>query len=71
MPLLPVITAICRFALMASLAVETCTRFVVWLVIGLVVYFAYGRKHSDLARGSRGRKPGLELSKSAVGEDTH
>lgn len=27
----------------------------------LVVYFAYGRKHSTLALGSRGQKPGLEL----------
>lgn len=64
-PLLPIITALCCFALMASLAVETWTRFLVWLVIGLVVYFAYGRKHSTLALGSRGRKPGLELGKTA------
>ncbi|GGB18890.1 amino acid permease [Flexivirga endophytica] len=68
-PLLPIITALCCFALMASLAVETWARFLVWLVIGLVVYFAYGRKHSTLARGSRGRKPGLELSASAAGDD--
>ena len=59
-PLLPIITAICCFALMASLAVETWTRFLVWLIIGLIVYFAYGRRHSKLALGSRGRMPGLD-----------
>ncbi|WP_446664129.1 APC family permease [Flexivirga sp. B27] len=67
-PLLPIITAVLCFALMASLAVETWTRFLVWLVIGLVVYFAYGRKHSTLARGSRGRKPGL-VGSQVSGED--
>lgn len=59
-PLLPIITTICCFALMASLAVETWTRFLVWLIIGLIVYFAYGRRHSKLALGSRGRMPGLD-----------
>ena len=37
---------------MANLAVETWMRFLVWLVLGLVVYFGYGRRHSVLARGS-------------------
>jgi len=29
--------------------VETRLRFLVWLVVGLVVYGFYGRKHSRLA----------------------
>ena len=32
---------------------ETWLRLVVWLVVGLVVYFAYGRGHSVLLNGSR------------------
>ncbi len=35
--------------LMVSLPWETWVRFVVWLVIGLVFYFCYGRRHSHAA----------------------
>jgi len=34
---------------MANLAMETWLRFLVWLVLGLGIYFFYGRKHSRLA----------------------
>jgi len=34
--------------LMLNLTGGTWVRFVVWMVIGLVVYFAYGRRHSRL-----------------------
>jgi APA family basic amino acid/polyamine antiporter len=53
-PLLPVVSALSCVALMASLAVDTWIRFVVWLVIGLVVYLGYGRRHSVLARTGAG-----------------
>ncbi len=36
-------------ALMASLPVDTWYRLVVWMAIGLAIYFRYGRKHSKLA----------------------
>ena len=38
--------------LMVSLPQLTWIRFGVWLVIGLVIYFAYSRKHSRLAVGN-------------------
>ncbi len=47
-PLLPIITALACVGLMANLAVETWLRFLVWLVVGMVVYFGYGRSHSRL-----------------------
>ena len=53
-PLLPIVSALSCVALMASLAVDTWIRFLVWLAIGLVVYFGYGRRHSVLARGGAG-----------------
>ena len=34
--------------LMAGLPVENWIRFIVWLVIGLVIYFSYSRRHSEL-----------------------
>jgi APA family basic amino acid/polyamine antiporter len=44
--------------LMAGLPVENWIRLVVWLAIGLVIYFGYSRRHSELeappaAEGSR------------------
>ncbi|MDF8266262.1 APC family permease [Luteipulveratus flavus] len=58
-PLLPIVSALCCVGLMASLAVETWLRFLAWLVVGLVVYGFYGRKHSRLATGER-PVPGVE-----------
>lgn len=47
-PFTPILAIIFCIALMASLPVITWIRFVVWLVIGLVIYFAYGTHHSTL-----------------------
>ncbi|TFB46283.1 amino acid permease [Cryobacterium tagatosivorans] len=45
-PFLPILSAVLCFWLMMNLTTLTWVRFAVWLVIGLVVYFAYGRRHS-------------------------
>ncbi|UVI35497.1 amino acid permease [Brevibacterium spongiae] len=47
-PVLPIISAIICFYLMLNLNMDTWIRFLVWLAIGLIVYFAYSRKHSRL-----------------------
>jgi APA family basic amino acid/polyamine antiporter len=47
-PLLPITSAVLCVALMCNLAVETWLRFLVWLIIGLGVYWFYGRKHATL-----------------------
>lgn len=47
-PITPAISVICCFALMLGLPLETWIRFVVWLVVGLVIYASYSRKRSPL-----------------------
>lgn len=49
MPVVPIVGVIFSIWLMVSLRWETWVRFVVWLVIGLVIYFGYSRTHSKLA----------------------
>jgi APA family basic amino acid/polyamine antiporter len=47
-PVTPAISVICCFGLMLGLPLETWIRFVVWLLIGLVIYTWYSRKRSPL-----------------------
>jgi APA family basic amino acid/polyamine antiporter len=48
-PIVPILGIIVALYLMVSLPVDTWLRLLVWLVIGLVIYFTYGRKHSRVA----------------------
>ena len=49
-PFLPILSAVLCIWLMLNLTTLTWARFAVWLVIGVVVYFAYGRRHSRVGR---------------------
>jgi APA family basic amino acid/polyamine antiporter len=40
-----------RFALLSGLPMVTIWRFVIWMGLGLLVYFSYGIRYSMLARG--------------------
>ena len=48
-PLVPILGVLVCFAMMASLDIDTWIRLVVWLAIGLAIYFGYSRHHSHLA----------------------
>ncbi|MGB6392672.1 MAG: amino acid permease [Candidatus Acidiferrales bacterium] len=48
MPWIPLASVLLCFILMASLTVENWIRFFVWLAIGLVFYYFYGHRHSQL-----------------------
>ncbi|WP_395319924.1 APC family permease [Fructilactobacillus frigidiflavus] len=47
-PVLPIIAALFSVGLMSQLHAETLIFALLWFAIGLVIYFAYGVKHSNL-----------------------
>lgn len=50
MPFVPIMGIICCVGLMLTLPGDTWLRLAVWLLIGFVIYFGYGRRHSVLQR---------------------
>ncbi len=48
-PLAPVMTILTCILLMAGLPILNWIRFFTWLLIGLVIYFLYSRRHSEFA----------------------
>ena len=49
-PLVPILAVLASLWLMLNLPAETWQRFFIWMALGVVVYFVYGRRHSGLAR---------------------
>jgi APA family basic amino acid/polyamine antiporter len=45
-PLVPILGIIISVLLMAVLPLATWIRLLIWLAIGLLIYFTYGRSHS-------------------------
>jgi len=66
-PFVPILGAITCLILMFSLPSENWIRLLVWLLIGFVIYFGYGRRHSALAHGElKKAEPGEESSSTAL-----
>ncbi|MBB2923029.1 amino acid permease [Cellulomonas cellasea] len=49
-PVVPILGVVACGWLMINLPLETWLRFLAWMVIGLVIYVLYGRRHSRLGR---------------------
>src|SRR5436853_231630 len=47
--LVPILGILTCLLLMFSLPYENWVRLIIWLIIGLVIYFAYGRRHSVMS----------------------
>jgi basic amino acid/polyamine antiporter, APA family len=52
-PLVPILGIIANMGLMFGLGLSNWLRLIVWLVIGLLVYFSYSRCHSHLRAASK------------------
>lgn len=50
-PYLPILSALICLFLMLNLTAETWLRFLIWMLLGFVIYFVYGYKHSRVGRG--------------------
>ena len=49
-PLVPILGILCNLAMMLGLGWSNWARLIVWLAIGLAIYFGYSRHHSHLSR---------------------
>ncbi|WP_440100979.1 amino acid permease [Streptosporangium sp. H16] len=52
-PLVPILSVLACLYLMLNLPVETWLRFVAWMLLGVLIYFGYGYRHSRLSEHSR------------------
>jgi basic amino acid/polyamine antiporter, APA family len=50
-PLVPILGILICGGLMAALPGDTWLRLIIWMAIGIVVYFTYGRKNSKVQQG--------------------
>ena len=66
-PWLPVLAILACVWLMLNLPVETWLRFIVWMVIGFVIYFVYGASHSRV--GMRAASGEGEATAESVAAD--
>ena len=55
-PLVPILGIFTCLFMMAFLPMDTWIRLLVWMLIGMDVYLAYGAKHSNLGNGTTTRK---------------
>ncbi len=53
-PVVPILGALSCLMMMRFLPADTWLRLLVWMAIGLVIYFTYGRHRSNLARRPHG-----------------
>lgn len=53
-PFIPILSILASIVLIVSLPLVTLLRFVIWLALGLVIYFLYSRWHSHLNRDTPG-----------------
>lgn len=53
-PLVPILSVLACGWLMFNLTLETWVRFLIWMALGVLVYFVYSKNHSILGKRERG-----------------
>ncbi len=61
-PLVPILGILSCLLLMFSLPSENWLRLIIWLGLGMIIYFSYGRRHSKLAAGRRAQEEGTKAA---------
>ncbi|HEX8314445.1 MAG TPA: amino acid permease [Flavisolibacter sp.] len=61
-PLVPILGIITCLFMMVFLPMDTWIRLLVWMLIGMDIYLAYGAKHSQLGNGTTTRK-GMKVAR--------
>jgi APA family basic amino acid/polyamine antiporter len=61
-PLVPILGIITCLFMMVFLPMDTWIRLLVWMLIGIDIYLAYGAKHSHLGNGTTSRK-GMKIAR--------
>ena len=51
-PIVPILAILICGYMMSYLPIDTWYRLLIWLAIGLLIYFGYGKAHSRIGRGS-------------------
>jgi APA family basic amino acid/polyamine antiporter len=65
-PALPVASVCACVWLMVNLTVVTWVRFGVWMLVGVVIYFGYGRRRSLLANGAGAARGSVQPDKDGL-----
>jgi basic amino acid/polyamine antiporter, APA family len=65
-PALPIASVCACVWLMVNLTVVTWVRFGVWMVTGVIVYAAYGRRNSLLGKDTGADSAGVQLGKNVL-----
>jgi len=55
-PFVPIMGMLISLLMMIGLPFDTWLRLIIWLIIGMVIYFTYGRYHSRVQMGAGGPK---------------
>ena len=57
MPFVPIMGMLISLLMMIGLPFDTWLRLIIWLVIGMVIYFTYGRYNSRVQAAGTPKSP--------------